>query len=783
MSGPWERYQQAPAASQGASAGPWSRYQAPQAEMSLEDSIMSQPADFGPDGIPSVPFTDSIGPAPADDRSPLRRATDFVVGDDPARALRIGAQGAARGFGADIAGLPVDLTTALMNAGVDVVGLGASAIGEDNPLGYVQNPFMGSDWIADRGADIAEAVGFPVEDPNELSGMDSLGYNINRFSAGAGAGSVGLASRANRVAAPTRPAETGIERGLDALTAPYRGRGQQRTVLGDVGGGAGAGAGLTAAQSADIENPYGQAALEAGAMLGGGLAGAVTTTGATRAYDVGRLSEVMAPDPNIPFQPGTQTPTSVRVADKAANLVQGQATDPGVASQVLNRRLEAARAGGDPMPTTGIGSDDLGLIGLERQLRGDPALSSRFAASDEALQRGASERVGSLRDPDADQGAALQAARERPREIRDQRDVNTRPLLDEAEASGAVVNPAPVVARIDEMLGEIKRPAVRKALTDARSLFNRANSDELDTSVSGLYETRKAINDLIEGRTETSTGQFARSELREIRDMLDEQINAVEPRLGQYIENFRSESRALDVFSDSRAVARMVGNETDMRNTARRLLSGNEYGTEEAMRQVGEVFRDNPEGLRGWKAAVSDVLNDRVTKASGGDLKISELNRVYRQHRDALAEIYTPQEMAALDRANELLEPLGNLSRGVRGGTTSVPGTEIYARMEGALLASGQNAVTTGMIVKRVKTAARLMGLENLTDEYKVAQVVQMMQFNPELAIHLLERPVSEGVSAAWNQRLQNIMAGSQAARTSGDRSEDDPSLEDMIME
>ena len=785
MSGPWERYQQAPAAPQGASAGPWSRYQAPQAEMSLEDSIMSQPADFGPDGIPSVPFTDSIDPSPTDDRSPLRRAADFVVGDDPMRAFRLGTQGALRGVAADIPGLPVDLATALANAGVDVVGLGASAFGAENPLGHVPNglPFS-SDWLAEHGSNIAGALGIPVEDPNELGGLDRLGYNINRFGVGAGAGSAGFAARANRTAAPTRPADTGAGRVADALTNPYRGAGQGRTVAADIGGGAGAGTGITAAQGVDVENPYGRAALETGSALVGGLAGAGATAGGMRTVTGARdVVSGSQPDPNIPFLPDGRAASS-RVADMAARLYQDQAVNPSAASQVLDRRLNAALRDGDPVPTSGIGSDDLGLIGLERELRSNPNLGTRFAASDEALQRGASERVGGLRDPDADQGAALDAARERPRELRDQRDANTRPLLEQAEASGAVVDAAPVVARIDEMLAKVKRPAVRRALQDARELFNRPGTDQLDTSVSGLYETRKAINDLIEGRTETPTGQFAKRELVEIRNMLDDQINAVEPRLGQYIENFRSESQSLDVFRDSKVVARMVGNDTDMRNTAKRLLSGNEYGTEEAMRQVGEVFRDNPEGLRGWKAAVSDVLNDRVTKASGGDLKVAELNRVYRQHRDALAEIYTPQEMAALDRANELLEPLANLSRGVRGGSTTVPAPEFYSKLEAALLASGRDAITTGMIVARVRKGAGLLGLEKQTAAYKVAQIIQMAQFNPQLAKHLLEAPVSEGTSAAWSQNLQSILAGAQGARTFSDRGEDDePSLEDMIME
>jgi hypothetical protein len=950
------------------------------AEPSLEATIMAQPADFGPDGIPSVPFTDVIGPEPADERSLAGRAMDFVVGDDPARAFRIGAQGALRGVAADIPGLPIDMVTALANAGVDVVGLGASAFGAENPLGYVPNdlPFS-SDWLAERGSDIAGALGIPVEDVSALSGTDLLGYNVSRFGAGAGAGSSGFAARANRTARPTRPADTGAGRLADALTDPYRGAGQGRTVAADIGGGAGAGAGITAAQGVDVENPYGRAALDTTAALVGGLGGAGATAGLTRGFTgVRDVVGGSQPDPSLPFLPDGRA-VSNRVADMAARLYQDQAVNPTAASQVLDRRLNAALREGDPMPTSGIGSDDLGLIGLERELRSNPNLGTRFAVSDEALENAAMDRVGGLRDPDADFAAparetdaqiasilgeaeanvataraafdeasanlqAVQSGEARGQTIRSAlaqaenaaRDVETAawrniqgqadpaPLaeavqrvtdslpmgrLDAAENIQQTVNiPARLMARIGEggtvSLEEITSmrsrlttaqrqarsagdndlanvigryvdevdnylgtaPGLADAVAEARRIsvdvndrFNRPGTAIGDTLASGSRGAQYAspdssvasrfvrpdegqaseINNLLRESGETVTpGQRAGADVdapradgpsnaanvtpnnREaVREALRDQLlsNVDKRRLLEnptQLERFiRQHSQVFDRFPDlrdelgtaaglrrtlreaevearalerdlnsPRNVLRMVSKEADARDLAGRIFGSNRFGGVAEVRKINAALADNPEAMRGWKAAVTETLNARVTKASNGEINPTELNRIYQQHRDALAEIYTPQEMTTLDRAGEILEPLANLSRGVRGGSTTVPAPEFYSKLEAALLASGRDAITTGMIVARVRKGAGLLGLEKQTAAYKVAQLIQMAQFDPKLAKHLLEAPVSEGTSAAWSQNLQSILAGAQGARAFNDR-EEEPGLEDLIME
>src|SRR5690606_3586521 len=78
-----------------------------------------------------------------------------------------------------------------------------------------------------------------------------------------------------------------------------------------------------------------------------------------------------------------------------------------------------------------------------------------------------------------------------------------------------------------------------------------AVDDTLDTSVAGLYEARKWINDIIEGRGENSTGRYAARELVEVRAELDKALGDAAPDFGTYLAKYREGSAPLDVFKES----------------------------------------------------------------------------------------------------------------------------------------------------------------------------------------------------------------------------------------
>jgi hypothetical protein len=312
-----------------------------------------------------------------------------------------------------------------------------------------------------------EALGGDLIQPEEMSGVGELAYNANRFGTQGLVAGTGLQAASAARGVPATP-QVG-----DFMLRPYAGGAGARAVIGDTASGVGSGVGLTAADEMYPDNEWAQLV----GMLGGGVVGGAAGVAAAKPKDMLDYLAGFTNDPSIPYAPGSMAPTSRRVADLAARVVQGQTTNPATAGARIAERASAAREAGMPVPTAGIASDDIGLIGLERGLRqattaDNPSLRRQFLERDQAIKEGAADKVFGLRDPGADQPGALQYAKDRPSLIRQEREAAAIPILKKAEASGAQADPSEVVGVIEGTLAEAKRPAVRDAMTRALKLIN-----------------------------------------------------------------------------------------------------------------------------------------------------------------------------------------------------------------------------------------------------------------------------------------------------------------------
>ncbi|WP_137389140.1 hypothetical protein [Rhodoligotrophos defluvii] len=703
---------------------------------------------------PGFVLQQSAPPAAAD-VAEVRWATPTAPEPAP---LQLGAQAVGRGV-ADLIGLPVDLMTGAMNAGIS----GANLFGADIP--QITEPVGGSDWIANTVGSGVEALGADLIDPEQLGLGERILYEASRFGTGALGGAGGLARRA---ASGLRPAETAIGQMIERYAAPYAG-GASRPVIGDTAAGLGSGAAVGAYEGSDLDDTFGPLGTVGAAVLGG-IGGSTLADVPGTMRRGAEAARGFTTDTSVPRQSIEDPTVSRRVADHAASFVQGRATDPEAAAQRFGQRLNDARAYGEPVPSADIGSDDIGLIALGRGARHKDSV--RFQEADERLANAAQANVVGLKDPAADQSAATRFAQDRPKQIASERDAAALPLLQQAEARGAVVDAAPIAQLIEQKLATAKRPPVRAALTEARRMLNKVGSDELDNTVAGLYEARKAINDVIEGRGENPTGRFAQKELIEVRKALDEAISAGAPEFRDYLDKFRSGSEPLDIFSDSATVARLL--EDDPRNVAKRIFGGDTYGTEKQLEEINKVLGSDPDAKRAWKAAVSEVLADKVTGtntaltggAPDGPVSIAKLQKVFKQHEKALAEVYSPAEMNALRRAHKMLEPLGNLRRTAVAGSPTEENRQIANSFEAAILFYTNDAIKTGMIMKRIKTMMNLLpATRDLTLESKIGKLVNRMWFDPELFQHLLTRPVAEMEKPSWNAKLNRLLAVGAGAR------------------
>jgi len=340
MAGPWEKYQQAPA------AGPWQKY-AP--------------------------------PAPA--QQPATPAVNQGV-DAPTYVIQRGARGIA-----DAVGAPVDFAAMAVNLGLMGVDKVAELFG-GNVDSRVTKPFMGSDWIAERTADVGEAIGTPVIPPEAVSpGIRTAGAAA-RGAAGALVPAMPLAS------GPVQSA--GL---LKTLSAPYAVN-PGATIMRDAVAGAGAGLGsgvydqLTPDAVKDsVAGPF----LQAAASLLGGLGGATLTSVAEgaggAAVNAGRNMIKGRYDPDAPINPATGNPFTRAEMDSAARVVQQMPTNraQAVANIEQNANDFAQFARPSEIPTTGMLADDVGMAMQENILRSKDA--KRFAERDAARRSAASARV------------------------------------------------------------------------------------------------------------------------------------------------------------------------------------------------------------------------------------------------------------------------------------------------------------------------------------------------------------------------------------------------------
>lgn len=311
------------------------------------------------------------------------------VNDEILRQLQIGTQGVGRGV-AGIAGLPVDLTTAAINAGIALPNLAGAEIP------YITNPVGGGESIANMaGSAVETALGDVLIDKQDMTPDERLRYAFNQFGTEGAIGGAILSKLAGIMPRGT--------------TAPYEAAGSPaRVIAGDTAAGAGSGLAMQAHQEAG--SPWG---VIGDIILGltGGVGGAAALRGgeaiATAGRNVARNSRTV-PESVISRDPETMLPIMEKDARRAAALYQNEAIDPERASRNIEDYLASVAEPGAPDPTTALIADDPGLLATERRARAaDPA---PFIERDRAVMGDVSDRVARVRPEGGDPVAARTAA-------------------------------------------------------------------------------------------------------------------------------------------------------------------------------------------------------------------------------------------------------------------------------------------------------------------------------------------------------------------------------------
>lgn len=438
------------------------------------------------------------------------------------RGLEIGLQGVGRGL-SNVAGAPGDLGNMIGNLGIHGFN---QLTGADAPLSPASP--IGSQAIRDIATPVAEAVGLPVREDNELNAGERMMLDVTDFGTQAAVGGAGLArmalTRGAAAAAPAvagSPSEAFLSTGVGrALTTPYT-QAPGATLARDSIAGAGAGVGNFLydenapewVQNHPVLGPLGNMLAVIGGGTGGHLLGGVTEAAAGGAAGAARNAAGGRYATDLP--PNSETGASYRRSDvaDAAAILQGRARNSmgeGPDMRQASNEIAAAQnrlasvVGPTSMPTAGLLSNNPGVIGFENLVRARDPIP--FITRDNAVREAAAGQIDNV----APEGATGRQFTDAAEGIQDQR-------VAEAQNIAAPYNVPPdqlpnAAAAIDDAVVEGTLKPMQQASSQRFGQVDPDRTAQIDVS-STQELARKIVDDLgqlADPRTVLPAGLLAR---------------------------------------------------------------------------------------------------------------------------------------------------------------------------------------------------------------------------------------------------------------------------------
>lgn len=230
------------------------------------------------------------------------------------------------------------------------------------------------------------------------------------------------------------------------------------------------------------------------------------------------------------------------------------------------------------------------------------------------------------------------------------------------------------------------------------------------------------------------------------------------------LENVRRARRATEAEIDRSAVGTLL--REDPRDVAAGLLKGG-YSSERKLDEINALVKNDEVAKRGWKAAVSEVLADKVQGSrmvgEAPEVQFARLAKEFKDNEKLLAKTFSPEEMNGLRQAHKLLEYFKEAEKRATSGSNtagkwSVP---VWAQL---MIRHVKGDLVGGGIVKRFKLLLDMLP----TNKQTADEIVNMAWFNPDVAAYLLDRPIKNPNVPAYNVNLRRLIAAANAARESG---------------
>lgn len=289
----------------------------------------------------------------------------------------------------------------------------------------------------------------------------------------------------------------------------------------------------------------------------------------------------------------------------------------------------------------------------------------------------------------------------------------------------------------------------------------------------------RAAGDYITGELANSgavrNGVLDTARVREWRTRNDSVLNAF-PEARAEIDNILNRAQRGDISAEEfgqrlqAAQARARDTERELNSGAFRSVVGKDpehavasiFGSGDPVRQMEQarsIVAGNPRAESALKAAVADWLHRKTVDikpqaVGGGDeaLNFARLTKTLRDNEQTLvAAGFTPDEMAALNRAQRLLAPLAKRAGQATVGSPTAENNQMGERLLEVFYKTAYGGLKGGNMMRNTKLLLGMLGGRG-TDP--ALTLVQRAMTDPELASILLTRNVAEAGSPAWNSRL-----------------------------
>jgi len=303
---------------------------------------------------------------------------------------------------------------------------------------------------------------------------------------------------------------------------------------------------------------------------------------------------------------------------------------------------------------------------------------------------------------------------------------------------------------VDQQTGLLRPDTLRKWAGANREVISR---------VPGMQ------NDIDRMLAQATQGQEITGRIADEVRQLEQSSRVAQTRIGMDVQSRRKEVEKSPIA--------MASDKSPFKAVSAVMGSGD---PERAMRQLVLDTGPDEAARDGLKKAVAKWMSRKITNPApelevegGRSASFSKTNNLFDEHEKTLAEVFDPEEMNALRTMNRIITLDAN--RRARTGTNSTTAENVglfgtSKKIQNALEAALKlryGALKGGGIMRSLRIASESLASGPTT----VDQLLLEMQFDPELAMHLLRRDVSKVGTPDWNAKLNRILGVAAAARES----------------